>query len=89
MQLHPDPLGAGVVAAPGQGYTLVEVVRWVIYTLTRMARDKAWGEIRITMQAGRIEFCHQHLSYRDKLPGSDSPEAQAALRQHLVAAGNS
>ncbi len=71
-----------------RGFTLVETVRWVIYTLTRMARDKAWGEIRITLQAGQIEFCHEARSHRDRLPGT-GPETDALVKQQLVAAGNS
>jgi hypothetical protein len=67
--------------AHGQGgFTLAEAIRWVIYTLTRMARDKAWGEIRITVQAGRIDTCHDHRSYRDRLPGG-GPEVEAAIKQ--------
>lgn len=65
---------------------LKDVVRWVIVTLVKMAQAKAWGEIRITVQGGQIEFVHHHLSHRDGLPAVDGPEVDRAV-QLATAAG--
>lgn len=69
------------------GHSLKETVRWVIVTLVAMCRDKAWGEIRITVQGGQIEFVHHHQSYRDRLPNAPSPEADQAVQQLATAGG--
>lgn len=69
------------------GHSLKDTVRWVIGTLVAMCREKAWGEIRITVQAGQIEFVHHHQSYRDRLPNAPSPEADQVVQQLAPAAG--
>jgi len=63
---------------------LVAVVRWVITTLIRMAQNRDWGEVRITVQGGQIMFVHQDLSYRDRLPEQTGGDDQ--VRQVLAAA---
>jgi hypothetical protein len=66
------------------GLGLVEVIRYVITTLVHMAQTKAWGEIRITVQSGQIEFVHESRSHRDRLPAGD--QAADQVLKELVAA---
>lgn len=65
-----------------KGLALVDVLRFVITTLVKMAQDRAYGEIRITVQGGQIEFVHESRSHRDRLPQAahDGP-ADQVLRQ--------
>lgn len=42
---------------------LKDVVRWVIGTLIGLAQSKGYGVIRITVQAGQIEFVHLDQSW--------------------------
>lgn len=52
------------------GLALVEVVGWMIRTLVAMAQNRAWGEIRIIVQAGQIEAVHESQSHKGRLPGA-------------------
>lgn len=61
----------------GQGLTLAAVVKFLITTLTLMARERAWGEVRVTVQNGQPEFVHVDRSYRDRLPGQTDQDAKA------------
>lgn len=69
--------------APNKGgLSLVEVVRFVIAVLVKMAQDRAYGEIRITVQGGQIEFVHESRSHRDRLPqAAGQATADQVLRQ--------
>lgn len=73
------------------GFSLAETVRWVIVTLVQMCRDRAWGEIRITVQGGQIEFVHKAESFRDRLPnmaGTDADRAVQLTTQAVAAVGS-
>lgn len=48
--------------------SLAQLVRFLIVTLTRWAAAKQYGEIRIVVQGGQIEFVHENLSHRGGLP---------------------
>lgn len=70
------------MSGPGQsGMSLVEVVRFVISTLINMAQNRAWGEIRITVQGGQVLFVHESRSHRDRLPeaGADGDQVRRVL----------
>jgi len=69
--------------APGRGepsISLAETVRFVIVTLIRWAQSRQYGEIRIVVQGGQIEFVHESASYRGTLPKRQGPGAEAAER---------
>jgi hypothetical protein len=61
--------------------SLKDLVRFIIVTLTAWAGSKTYGEIRIVVQGGQIEFCHVSTSHRGSLPKAAGPEVEAALRQ--------
>lgn len=63
-------------------HAMVDVVRWVIQTLIKMAQVKDWGEIRITVQDGQVMFVHEARSYRHRLPqDSQGPAVAEVVRQ--------
>jgi len=67
------------VAAPTKGsHSLAEVVRFVITTLVKWAQTGQYGELRIVVQAGQIEFVHESASYRGQLPRRGGNDAVAA-----------
>lgn len=59
---------------------LAEVVRFVIVTLIRWSQLRQYGEIRIVVQGGQIEFVHENVSYRGGLPKRQGPGTEAADR---------
>lgn len=69
-----------------RGLSLVETVRWVITTLVDMAQNRAWGEIKITVQGGQIEFVHESRSHRDRLPQAGTGTNLAEVVRDLAAA---
>jgi hypothetical protein len=64
------------MTGPAKALSLVDVIKFLIVTLTKMAAAKEWGEVRITVQGGQVMFVHQNLSYKDHLP----VDAQALTR---------
>lgn len=70
-----------------RGFTLAETVRWVITTLTKMCQTRAWGEIRITVQGGQIEFVHYGESFRDRLPTTAGTDVDPRTLTDAAAAG--
>lgn len=76
-----------MAATKQRGFTAADTVRFVIVTLAKMARDRAWGEIRITVQGGQIEFCHYGESFRDRLPTMAGTEGDTTLATAAAAAG--
>lgn len=75
-------------AKRGGGMALTDVVKTVICILIDMAQKRAWGEIRITVQSGQIEFVHESRSYRDRLPEAATDDGGKAIQQAiLLAAG--
>lgn len=67
---------------PQRGLPLGAVVRWLIVTLTKMAAQKDWGEIKITVQGGQVVYTQHLVSYRDHLP-VDAEAAQLVQDQKL------
>lgn len=70
------------MAAPLKGgMPLVDVLRFIITTLIAWAQSRSYGEIRIVVQGGQIEFVHESRSHRDRLPQSDGDGADQVLRR--------
>lgn len=67
--------------------SLADTVRFLITTLIRWAQTRQYGEIRIVVQAGQIEFIHEDMSYRGTVPKRSGPGMDAAERAagHLTA----
>jgi hypothetical protein len=66
--------------------SLKDVVRFVIVTLVKMAQQRAYGELRIVVQGGQIEFVHESRSHRGSLPLSGAEVDHAdQLTRTLVA----
>jgi len=65
-----------------------DVIRWLVLTLTGMARRKEYGEVTIKVQAGQIVFVNQNVSYRDRLPeipaGVEQRDAERVTRQLAI-----
>lgn len=68
---------------PAKAFSLVETVRYVIVTLTRMAHRNEWGEIRINVQKGQIITVNQNLSFQGHLPAADEQDATLIADQRL------
>jgi hypothetical protein len=66
--MTPPPSNHG----PAPALSLKDVVRFIVSWLTQAARTRAWGELRITVQAGQIVFIHESHSHRDRLPSLDT-----------------
>lgn len=67
--------------APNKGLALVDVLRFIITTLITWAQTRSYGEIRIVVQGGQIEFVHESRSHRDRLPNTDGDRADQVLKQ--------
>ena len=62
------------------GLALVEVIGWLIRTLVTMAQNRAWGEIRIIVQAGQIEAVNESQSHKGRLPGAAATDGDQVKR---------
>ncbi len=71
--------------AKRSGIGLADLVKWLIGTLVGMSRDKGYGKIEITVQAGQIEFVHVSRSHRDSLPQA-AADSTDQVKQVLAAA---
>ena len=76
-----------MVTSQRGSHSLAEVVRFVIATLVKWAQIGQYGEIRIVVQGGQIEFVHEAVSYRGTLPrrgGQAGAEAADKLAEQVT-----
>lgn len=67
---------------PAKSHSLVDVIRFIIVTLTKMATRREWGEVVITVQQGQIITVTTKQSYQNTLP-VDAQDADKIADQRL------
>lgn len=67
-----------MVEGRGRTISLGALIPFLMELLTRWAAGGTYGEIRIVVQGGQIEFVHESVSFRGTLPKRSGPGAGKA-----------